>query len=135
MSHVTGPAQEVAHFLFLSPSDFAAILLDVMGNSTAYLHELFKSASILSGGWAQGGCGRRLGHRHDDCVLPLLGEPEEQLRLYLHLCDGGKEGSVTHNHTFCATTQFHQRGRHILNTDSLYLIHSFLNPLSYKLHC
>ncbi|KAG8013773.1 HERV-H LTR-associating protein 1 [Nibea albiflora] len=31
-------------------TDFTAILLDVMGNSTSYLHELFKSASILSGG-------------------------------------------------------------------------------------
>ncbi|KAK5860450.1 hypothetical protein PBY51_021926 [Eleginops maclovinus] len=29
-------------------TDFTAILLDVMGNSTSYLHELFKSASILS---------------------------------------------------------------------------------------
>ncbi|XP_028329043.1 uncharacterized protein hhla1 [Gouania willdenowi] len=29
-------------------SDFAAILLDVMENSTSYLHELFKSASIVS---------------------------------------------------------------------------------------
>ncbi|XP_075993673.1 HERV-H LTR-associating protein 1 [Genypterus blacodes] len=29
-------------------TDFTAILLDVMGNSTTYLHELFKSASILS---------------------------------------------------------------------------------------
>nr|XP_046263951.1 uncharacterized protein LOC124069158 [Scatophagus argus] len=29
-------------------TDFAAILLDVIGNSTSYLHELFKSASILS---------------------------------------------------------------------------------------
>ncbi|XP_039905279.1 uncharacterized protein LOC120744781 isoform X2 [Simochromis diagramma] len=31
-------------------TDFTAILLDVMGNSTSYLHELFKSSSILSGG-------------------------------------------------------------------------------------
>lgn len=30
-------------------SDFTAILLDVMGNSTSYLQELFKSSSILSG--------------------------------------------------------------------------------------
>ncbi|XP_054483566.1 HERV-H LTR-associating protein 1 [Anoplopoma fimbria] len=29
-------------------TDFTAILLDVMGNSSSYLHELFKSASILS---------------------------------------------------------------------------------------
>ncbi|MEQ2225190.1 hypothetical protein ILYODFUR_015007 [Ilyodon furcidens] len=29
-------------------TDFTAILLDVMGNSTSYLHELFKSSSILS---------------------------------------------------------------------------------------
>ncbi|XP_078119470.1 HERV-H LTR-associating protein 1 [Sander vitreus] len=29
-------------------TDFTAILLDVMGNSTSYLHELFKSASIIS---------------------------------------------------------------------------------------
>nr|XP_020473360.1 HERV-H LTR-associating protein 1 isoform X2 [Monopterus albus] len=29
-------------------TDFTAVLLDVMGNSTSYLHELFKSASILS---------------------------------------------------------------------------------------
>jgi len=29
--------------------DFTAILLDVMGNSTSYLQELFKSNSILSG--------------------------------------------------------------------------------------
>ncbi|KAK5920125.1 hypothetical protein CgunFtcFv8_023965 [Champsocephalus gunnari] len=29
-------------------TDFTAILLDVMGNSTSHLHELFKSASILS---------------------------------------------------------------------------------------
>ncbi|CAM9324949.1 unnamed protein product, partial [Lampetra planeri] len=29
-------------------TDFAAILLDVMGNSSSSLHELFKSASILS---------------------------------------------------------------------------------------
>ncbi|KAM8851420.1 HERV-H LTR-associating protein 1 homolog [Spinachia spinachia] len=32
----------------LPPADFTAILLDVMGNSTSYLQELFKSASILS---------------------------------------------------------------------------------------
>lgn len=30
-------------------SDFTAILLDVMGNSSTYLHELFKSSSIVSG--------------------------------------------------------------------------------------
>ncbi|KAM4556197.1 HERV-H LTR-associating protein 1 isoform 1-T1 [Fundulus diaphanus] len=29
-------------------TDFTAILLDVMGNSSSYLHELFKSSSILS---------------------------------------------------------------------------------------
>ncbi|XP_060940476.1 HERV-H LTR-associating protein 1 [Limanda limanda] len=29
-------------------TDFTAVLLDVIGNSTSYLHELFKSASILS---------------------------------------------------------------------------------------
>ncbi|KAF3698626.1 HERV-H LTR-associating protein 1 Precursor [Channa argus] len=29
-------------------TDFTAVLLDVMGNSTSYLHELFKSSSILS---------------------------------------------------------------------------------------
>uniref|UniRef100_A0A3B4WJ93 HERV-H LTR-associating 1 n=1 Tax=Seriola lalandi dorsalis TaxID=1841481 RepID=A0A3B4WJ93_SERLL len=29
-------------------TDFTAILLDVIGNSTSYLHELFKSTSILS---------------------------------------------------------------------------------------
>ncbi|KAM6919182.1 HERV-H LTR-associating protein 1 [Xenentodon cancila] len=29
-------------------TDFTAILLDVMGNSTSYVHELFKSSSILS---------------------------------------------------------------------------------------
>ncbi|XP_018613078.1 uncharacterized protein hhla1 [Scleropages formosus] len=29
-------------------TDFTAILLDVMGNSTSYLHEIFKSSSILS---------------------------------------------------------------------------------------
>ncbi|MBN3275672.1 HHLA1 protein, partial [Polyodon spathula] len=30
-------------------TDFTAILLDIMDNTTSYLHELFKSNSILSG--------------------------------------------------------------------------------------
>nr|XP_040028284.1 uncharacterized protein LOC120816610 [Gasterosteus aculeatus aculeatus] len=62
-------------------TDFTAILLDVMGNSTSYLQELFKSASILS-------VSQR---NHSDCIYicVMAGKTgREEPRLW-------EEGSIT----------------------------------------
>ncbi|XP_034524415.1 HERV-H LTR-associating protein 1 [Ailuropoda melanoleuca] len=48
VSAVKGEAKKEKPMTFLPTTDFTALLVDIIGNSTSYLTEIFKSTSILS---------------------------------------------------------------------------------------
>ncbi|XP_039978985.1 uncharacterized protein LOC120787415 [Xiphias gladius] len=116
-------------------TDFTAVLLDVVGNSTSYLHELFKSASILSVSQRNnsdciyicvmaGKTGKEVPELWEvDSVSPLFNQTIVEGRWFIgftnncgrnscnnsedHHCSAAANGSTTRNHH--ATTSDHSR--------------------------